>query len=131
MCISCVRYDAFMGRLQLFFVQDRHAFCALLACFVIFPSQGCHCAEMQFGTMVPLIALYWFIFQALSDASEVPVAGLCHDEVAEGFQLGGVLHLVRIAEIGIEGWDVGRKRQLNEAWIAPHNIIGKAGNADS
>lgn len=40
-CISCVRYDAFMGRLQLFFVQDRHAFCASLGRAVIFLAQDC------------------------------------------------------------------------------------------
>src|SRR5688500_5661281 len=67
---------------------------------------------------------------AQPDCSEVPVPRIAYDEVAEDLQLGGDLHLIRIAEIGIEGWNVGGERQLDEPGIAADDIVWQDGDAD-
>ncbi len=60
--------------------------------------------------------------------SEIPVTGFADYEVTEDFQLRGVLHFIRIAEIGVEGRDVGVDRQLNQSRIPTDDIIRQAGN---
>lgn len=88
MCISCVRYVAFLGSKQLFFVQVRHALGASLSFAVIFISQiYSHAIANGDSKFVfkSLFYKYFYSFYKRIGVSEIPVASLGDNEVTENF----------------------------------------------
>ena len=90
---------------------------------------GCVFAQIKSKKQTATPGLCFRVLSETAGLSKAPVAGLADQKIAEGLEFGCVFHFFRIAEIGVEGWNVGGEIELHQRQIAIDHVIGQQRNS--